>query len=67
MSLRRDAILREMGLGPLWRLRGSEPLEAAPALVAVPPELSMATVAVKGLSLARSRSRSRWTRRTIFS
>ena len=38
MSLRRDAILREMGLGPLWRLRGSEPLEAAPALVAVPPE-----------------------------
>lgn len=38
MSLRRDAILREMGLAPLWRLRGSEPVDAAAAPVAAPPE-----------------------------
>jgi DNA polymerase len=30
MSLRRDGILREMGLAPLWRLRGKKALAAAP-------------------------------------
>ncbi len=29
MNRRRDAILREMGLAPLWRLRGAEPVEEA--------------------------------------
>ncbi len=29
MTRRRDAILREMGLAPLWRLRGAEPVEEA--------------------------------------
>lgn len=29
MTRRRDAILREMGLAPLWRLRGAEPVEDA--------------------------------------
>ena len=38
MSRRRDAILREMGLAPLWRLRGSEPVAAEPALAAAPAE-----------------------------
>jgi uracil-DNA glycosylase len=30
MAARRDAVLREMGLGPVWRLRGRERLDDAP-------------------------------------
>lgn len=36
---RRDSILREMGLGPLWRLRDAAPVEATPV-----PVLASATV-----------------------
>jgi len=38
MNQRRDAILREMGLAPLWRLRGAEQMEAEPALAEIRPE-----------------------------
>ncbi len=38
--IRRDAILREMGLAPLWRLRGAEPVEdVVPEAPAFVPEL----------------------------
>ncbi len=37
MTARRDAILREMGLGPIWRLRGSEQAAAADVPVSVDP------------------------------
>lgn len=38
MNPRRDAILREMGLAPLWRLRGAGQVEAEPALAEISPE-----------------------------
>lgn len=38
MNQRRDAILREMGLAPLWRLRGAGQVEAEPAPAEIPPE-----------------------------
>jgi uracil-DNA glycosylase family 4 len=38
MNQRRDAILREMGLAPLWRLRGAEQVEVEPAPAEIPPE-----------------------------
>lgn len=37
MTARRDAILREMGLAPLWRLRGGAEEPAGPAIEAPPP------------------------------
>ena len=37
MSRRRDAILREMGLAPLWRLRGGAEESAEPVVEAPPP------------------------------
>lgn len=43
MNRRRDAILREMGLAPLWRLRGAEPVEEAQPEPAEPtPEPAVA-------------------------
>lgn len=46
MTRRRDAILREMGLAPLWRLRGAEPVEEAQPEppVPVPEPVVAATV-----------------------
>mgnify|MGYP001178247997 FL=1 len=37
MNSRRDGILREMGLAPLWRLRGAEEVEEAPLVEPAPP------------------------------
>jgi DNA polymerase len=43
VNRRRDAILREMGLAPLWRLRGAEPVEEAQPEPAEPtPEPAVA-------------------------
>lgn len=43
MNRRRDAILREMGLAPLWRLRGAEPVkEAQPEPAEPTPESAVA-------------------------
>ena len=38
MTSRRDGILREMGLAPLWRLRGAAEIEEAPVVEPAPPE-----------------------------
>ena len=38
MNSRRDGILREMGLAPLWRLRGAEGVEEVPVVESAPPE-----------------------------
>ncbi|MCK6395311.1 uracil-DNA glycosylase [Zoogloea sp.] len=38
MNQRRDAILREMGLAPLWRLRGAGQVEVEPAPAEILPE-----------------------------
>ncbi len=37
MNSRRDGILREMGLAPLWRLRSAEGVEEAPVVESVAP------------------------------
>ncbi len=42
MTRRRDAILREMGLAPLWRLRGAEPVDDLPAEVPAPEPVAPA-------------------------
>ena len=41
MTRRRDAILREMGLAPLWRLRSGAEESAEPAVEAPPPALAV--------------------------
>lgn len=47
MNRRRDAILREMGLAPLWRLRGVERVEEAQPESSVPEPVVPAPVAAQ--------------------